>query len=232
MRVLLDASLDVAVLNLFPLFGYLIERAGELIHVGVSRLIDESSRRESGRESPENLLLARVAKGDREAMAQVYARLGRPLFSYLFHMLRQQDLAEDVLQEVMVIVWQKAHTFRGTAQAASWIFGIAHNQALKALRRHASVTFVELEAAADLQNEVSLPEADILRQTTRQEIAKAMGHLTPEHREVLVLAFFYDFACKEIAAIVGIPLGTVKSRLSYARQALKTALILNGWEGQ
>jgi RNA polymerase sigma factor (sigma-70 family) len=165
-------------------------------------------------------------------MAQVYARFGRPLFSYLFHMLGQQDLAEDVLQEVMVVVWQKAHTFRGTARAASWIFGIAHNQALKALRRQPGVTFVELEAAADLQSEGPLPEAELLRQATSQEIAKALAHLTPEHREVLVLAFFYDFPGKEIAAIVDIPLGTVKSRLSYARRALKTALIHSGWEGQ
>jgi RNA polymerase sigma-70 factor (ECF subfamily) len=58
---------------------------------------------------------------------------------------------------------------------------------------------------------------------------KALDDLTPEHREVLELAFFYDFACKEISTIVGIPLGTVKSRLSYARHALKKALLRNGW---
>ncbi len=57
-----------------------------------------------------------------------------------------------------------------------------------------------------------------------------MACLTPEHREVLELAFFQDFACKEIAAIAGIPLGTVKSRLSYARRALKAAILQNGWE--
>jgi RNA polymerase sigma-70 factor (ECF subfamily) len=59
-----------------------------------------------------------------------------------------------------------------------------------------------------------------------------MACLTPEHREVLELAFFQDFACKEIAAIAGIPLGTVKSRLSYARRALKAAILQNGWEAE
>ncbi len=139
-------------------------------------------------------------------------------------------MAEDVLQEVMVIVWQKAHTFQGTAQAAHWIFGIAHHQAFKALRRDASAVFIELEAALDLADEAASPETDLLLQTTHEEIATALACLTPEHREVLELAFFQDFACKEIAAIVGIPVGTVKSRLSYARRALKATLLRHGWE--
>jgi RNA polymerase sigma-70 factor (ECF subfamily) len=201
-----------------------------LIRIGLSRHASETIRREVSRESPENLLLMRVAKRDREALAEVYARFQRPLFSYLFHLLGQKEWAEDVLQEVMVIVWQKAHTFQGTTQAARWIFGIAHHQAFKALHRDASVTFIELEAALDLPDESLDPEADMLRQTTHEEIMKSLACLTPEHREVLELAFFQDFTCKEIAAIVGIPSGTVKSRLSYARRALKAALFHNGWE--
>ncbi len=200
--------------------------------MGFSRHASESIRREGSRESLENLLLARVAKRDREALAEIYARFRRPLFRYLFHLLGQKELAEDVLQEVMVIVWQKAHTFQRTAQAARWIFGIAHHQAFKALRRDAGATFLELEAALDLPDEAPGPEADLLRKTTHEELAKALACLSPEHREVLELAFFQDFAHKEIAAIVGIPLGTVKSRLSYARRALKAALFHNGWEAE
>lgn len=182
------------------------------------------------RESSENLLLARVANRDCEALAEVYARFQRPLFRYLFHLLGHKELAEDVLQEVMVIIWQKAHTFQGTAQAAHWIFGIAHHQAFKVLRRDANAACLELEVVLDLVDEAASPEAEMLRQTTHEEIVQALACLTPEHREVLELAFFQDFACKEIAAIVGIPVGTVKSRLSYARRALKAALFHNGWE--
>lgn len=203
-----------------------------MIRIGLFRQASETSRSGVSQASPENLLLARVAKKDREALAEVYARFQRPLFRYLFHLLGQKELAEDVLQEVMLIVWQKAHTFQGTAQAASWMFGIAHHQAFKALRRDASATCIELEAASDLADEALDPEADLLRQTTHEEIANALACLTPEHREVLELAFFHDFACKEIAAIAGIPLGTVKSRLSYARRALKAALLRNGWEAE
>lgn len=201
-----------------------------MIRIGLSTRVSETIRGEANRPPPENLLLARVAKRDREALAEVYARFQRPLFRYLFHLLGRKELAEDVLQEVMVIVWQKAHTFQRTGQAARWIFGIAHHQAFKALRRDTSVTFLELEAASDLPDGAPDPEADIVRQATCEEIANALACLTPEHREVLELTFFQDFSGKEIAEIIDIPLGTVKSRLSYARRALKAALVRNGWE--
>ena len=201
-----------------------------MIHIGFIRHAREVTGRDVSRESPENLLLLQVAKKDREALAEIYARFQRPLFRYLFHVLGQKEGAEDVLQEVIVIIWQKAHTFRGTTQAAHWIYVIAHHQAFKALRRDAHAPFLTLEAALELADEDLNPEADMLRQTTHEEIVKALACLTPEHREVLELAFFQDFACKEIATIIGIPLGTVKSRLSYARRALKVALLRNGWE--
>lgn len=203
-----------------------------MIRLGLSRQTSKPISSDASHPSPDNLLLARVAKKDREALAEVYARFQRPLFRYLFHLLGQKELAEDVLQEVMLVVWQKAHTFQGTGQVASWIFGIAHHQAFKALRRDASVSMIELEAASELADAALDPEADLLRKTTREEIAQALACLTPEHREVLELAFFQDFACKEIAAIVGIPPGTVKSRLSYARRALKAALLQHGWEAE
>jgi RNA polymerase sigma-70 factor (ECF subfamily) len=203
-----------------------------LIRLGLSKQASEPISSDVSHPSPDTHLLARIAKKDREALAEVYARFQRPLFRYLFHLLGQKELAEDALQEVMLVIWQRAHTFHGTGQAAGWMFGIAHHQAFKALRRDASATLIELEAASDLADEALDPEADLLRQTTHEEIALALACLTPEHREVLELAFFQDFACKEIATIVGIPLGTVKSRLSYARRALKVALLRNGWEAE
>jgi RNA polymerase sigma-70 factor, ECF subfamily len=220
-------------LNHLPRLGTsLMRRTGALIRVGWSQQASEPIRSNVSQPSPDNLVLARVAKRDREALAEVYARFQRPLFRYLFHLLGKKEPAEDVLQEVMVIVWQKAHTFHGTGTVAGWLFRIAHHQAFKALRQDARAICIELEAAGDLADETLEPEADLLRQTTHEELALALACLAPEHREVLELAFFQDFAGKEIAAIVSIPLGTVKSRLSYARRALKAALLRNGWEGE
>lgn len=180
--------------------------------------------------SADTLLLACVARQDREALAELYTRFQRPLFRYLYHLLSQKELAEDVLQEVMLVVWQRAHTFRATGSAASWLFGIAHHQAFKALRRDARAPLLDLAAADERADDAPGPEADLLQRAAYDEIAQALACLTPEHREVLELAFFQDFTGKEIAAIVGIPEGTVKSRLSYARRALKAALLQRGWE--
>lgn len=178
--------------------------------------------------SAEERLLARVARHERDALAELYERFHRPLFTYLVHLLGRKELAEDVLQEVMVIVWRQADSFRGDAPVARWLFGIAHHQAFKALRKEPAAPHLALDAALELADESLDPEADLLRQTTHDELIEALAQLTPEHREALELAFFQEFACKEIAAIVGIPVGTVKSRLSYARRALKAILVSNG----
>ena len=195
-------------------FGY----HGEIEEPGVAR------------EGAEHELLARVARHDREALALLYARFQRPLFRYLVHLLGQREQAENVLQEVMLVVWQRAHTFRGASGASTWIFGIAHHQAFKALRAGGRVTLVELEAAPELPDVRQDPEADVLRRATADAITHALTTLSPAHREVLELAFFHDFAGADIAAIVGVPIGTVKSRLSYARRALRDALLSDGWE--
>lgn len=180
-------------------------------------------------EDAERGLLARVARKERTALAEVYARFQRPLFSYLFHLLGQKELAEDVLQEVMLVVWQKAYTYRGSSSVSGWIFGIAHHQAFNVLRRKKNAVCVELEEALDVPDEASDPEANTIRKMSGEMMLTCLALLSPEHREVLDLAFFQDFSCKEIATIVGIPEGTVKSRLSYARRALKTILLRNGW---
>jgi RNA polymerase sigma-70 factor, ECF subfamily len=181
-------------------------------------------------DTPEDRLLARVAHRDHQALADLYARFERPLFSYLFHLLGQKEAAEDVLQEVMVIVWQQAHTFRGASPATQWIFGIAHHQAYKLFRRETRATLVDLEAALECIDDAPDPETMLVRRAAHDEVIAALANLTPEHREVLELAFFQDFTSKQIAAIVGIPEGTVKSRLSYARRALRAALVRTGNE--
>lgn len=197
---------------------------------GFVRLANSSFESDISRSSLDSLILTRVANKDREALAEVYASVQRPLFRYLFHLLGRKELAEDVLQEVMVVVWQKAHTYHGSGSVVSWIFGVAHHQAFKALRRNSDARTLDLEAVGEFPDEALNPEADLLRRATSEAIGQALASLTPEHREVLELAFFQDFSGKEIAAIVGVPQGTVKSRLSYARRALKAALLRHGWE--
>ncbi|GHO47837.1 RNA polymerase sigma factor [Ktedonospora formicarum] len=201
-----------------------------MIIIGCLRAIPIQVRVKPSPPENEHTLLQRVARKDRTALAEVYTRFQRPLFAYLFHLLGHKEQAEDILQEVMLVVWQKAHTVKGNGSMSGWIFGIAHHQAFKALRQPSRVMLIEIEAASMIPDTALEPEAHALYQASQEELTQALACLTPEHREVLELAFFQDFSYKEIAAIIGIPEGTVKSRLSYARRALKAALLRNGWE--
>jgi RNA polymerase sigma-70 factor (ECF subfamily) len=167
-------------------------------------------------------LITRLSHKERSALTEFYERFQQPVFGYLYRFLGSRELAEDVLQDVMLVVWQKADTFRGRGRVQNWVFGIAHHLAALALRRETSTA---IEVDLDLPDGELTLEDDAIRKATAEEITAALTHLTPVHREVLELAFYQDFSCKEIAAIVGIAEGTVKSRLSYARRTLKAVLL-------
>ncbi len=176
-------------------------------------------------EQHERGLLRRVARRDQTALAEFYERYRVRLFGYLFRVIGEQQAAEDTLQEVLLVVWQKADSYRGSGKVSSWLFGIAHHLAMGALRRSKSRQVVDWEAVEDLPHDEPDPEADVIQRASGEAILKALASLTPDHRAVLELAFYQEFSCKEIAQIAGVPEGTVKSRLSYARRALKAALL-------
>lgn len=176
-------------------------------------------------EDYDRTLLKRITRHDQSALAEFYARYQSRLFGYLFRVIGGKQLAEDVLQEVMLVVWQKAHTYRGSAKVSSWLFGIAHNLAMGALRSDRTVNNVDLENVSDVQDGEPMPEDNVISRVSGEAVLKALISLTPSHRAVLELAFYQEFSCKEMARILDVPEGTVKSRLSYARRALKAALL-------
>ena len=178
----------------------------------------------------EHKLLARIAKQDRAALAEFYDHFQQRLFGYLFRLTNSRVLAEDVLQEVLLVVWRTAESYRGESKVSSWVFGIAHNLALAALRHDHADQQVGWETVAEVESDEPSLEDDTISRVNAETILKALEHLTPIHRSVLELAIYQDFSCKEIAVITGVAEGTVKSRLSYARRALKAALILQNEE--
>ena len=173
----------------------------------------------------ERALLKRIAKRDQTALAEFYALYQGRLFGYLFRVIGAQQQAEDVMQDVMLVIWQKSESFRGDSKVSSWLFGIAHHLAMAALRREKSDRYVDWEAVEAMPDEEMSPEADVIGRASGEAVLQALTALTPDHRAVLELAFYQEFSCKEIALITGVPEGTVKSRLSYARRALKAVLL-------
>ena len=161
-------------------------------------------------------LLSRIATGDEAAFKRLYARYADRVFRYALTLLRNRHLAEEVVQETMVAVWNGARTFRGTAQVSTWIFGIARNQAHALLRR-------EARGVRTANEPLVLP--DPAGQVEKVErVRSALERLPPEQREVVFFAFYEGLSYREIARILGIPEGTVKSRMYHAKRNLAEVL--------
>lgn len=171
-------------------------------------------------------LLTRIARGDAQALHDLYGAYRTRLWSYLWPLLgRDAGWTEELVQDVFIAVWRSASGYRREARVATWLFRIAHNLAANAQRdrsrRLAPDSLDEDETAMEEASPGPTPETLIL---DRLALAEALGALSAKHREVLDLAFVQGFAMDEIAAVLDVPPGTVKSRISYARRALQTQL--------
>lgn len=180
--------------------------------------------RQAGPATPEDArLLARVAGGDRTALAGLAERYGQPLFAYLSTLLGDRTTAEEALQDTLLAVWRGAGAFQGRSAVSTWLFGIARRQAYTRLRRHRP-ELVDDEQLADMADDAEGPESLALARLRADALQAAVRRLRPLHREVLVLAFWQGLSHAELAEILEIPRGTVKSRLSKARSALRRLL--------
>lgn len=167
--------------------------------------------------------VARIAAGDRQALTQLYLHHRQALFSYLLQLTPDYGLAEELMQDTLVAVWRSAHTFEGRSSVRTWLIGIARRQAHNTLRQRglplADLSELDDTPAADLE-----PEDAALASAARDELGAAFGQLLPIHREVLALIFVHQLSYQETAQVLGVPIGTVKSRLNHAKRALRALL--------
>jgi len=186
-------------------------------------VVEDGGRVDEGMLDVDRALLGRVAGGDRAALADLYARHQRPLFSYLLGLCRDRGVAEEVLQDTLLAVWTSAGSFGGRASVQGWLYGVARRQAHNTLRRRALP--VANAAVLDLlPSPEPEPEDAALAGVARDELAAAIDRLAAIHREVLVLTFAEGLSYPELARVLDVPLGTIKSRLSNAKRALRAIL--------
>ena len=166
-------------------------------------------------------LIRRMAAGDENAMRELYTAYGQRLFAYALRLTNDHDTAEDVTQETLVIAWRTAGKFRGEGRLLAWLLGIVHHTAMKTLRQ----TAVPLETIEDTVPERNAsPEEQAQAEEMKRWVRKGLQDLSTEHRAVLELVFYQDLTLNEVADICQCPLGTVKSRLNYARAHLRGVL--------
>lgn len=153
----------------------------------------------------------------------LYDRHGLALFGYLLRLAGDRGIAEEILQDSLLAAWRSAAGFEGRSSVRTWLFGVDRRQAHNRLRGKRLV-WVELAEAGEVVSVEPGPEAVALAHAEQVEIAAAVARLRPLHAEVLGLAFVDGLSYAEIAAVLGVPVGTVKSRASHAKAALAAVL--------
>jgi RNA polymerase sigma-70 factor, ECF subfamily len=167
-------------------------------------------------------LVQRMAAGDDTALRELYAAYGQRLYAYALRLTDDPAQAEDVLQDTLLVVWRTAGRFRGDGRVIAWLLGILHHTAIKSLRRRSQPISDVMEETIPTPG-LSLEEA-VQADEQAQVVRRGLQSLSPEQRAVLELAFYQKLSLKEVAEVCGCPVGTVKSRLSYARQQLRRIL--------
>ncbi len=177
----------------------------------------------------EAMLLRRMAGGDRAAFTELYRLMHRPLFGYLMKLIREREMAEDVLNETMMEVWRQAGRFEGRSAVNTWVFSIAHHRAVSRFRKRRESALDDAYAAT-IADEGPTPDQTAQSRGMSRLLARLMEQLSYEHREIIHLAYFQEFSVQEIAEALDVPPNTVKTRMFYARQRLKVLLAESGVE--
>jgi RNA polymerase sigma-70 factor, ECF subfamily len=182
--------------------------------------------------TPDEVLIERIAGGDRLAMQVLFARHHVRVYRFVLRLVRKPDVAEDLISEVFLDVWRQADRFEGRSAVTTWLLAIARFKALSALRRRPDEELDE-EAAAAIEDPSDNPEIAVEKKDKGQVLRQCLAALSPEHREIIDLVYYHEKSVEEAAEIVGIPANTVKTRMFYARKKLGELLkergIERGW---
>jgi RNA polymerase sigma factor (sigma-70 family) len=178
-------------------------------------------------------LVALVARGDESALAELYDRVGRVAYGLAFRVLRDERLAEDAVQEAFLALWRSAAAFRAErAKASTWILTLVHRRAVDLVRREERrrVEPIGGEVAARAGEAEATEEAAWLR-FERERVQKALRLLPDVQREAIELAYYGGFSQSELAERLGVPLGTIKSRMFAGLARLRELLDDSAPEG-
>jgi RNA polymerase sigma-70 factor (ECF subfamily) len=184
--------------------------------------------------APDGSVVAEILRDNDAAAQELVRRFERPVYNLIVRMVRDPGTAEDLAQETFIKVFRSLHTFDAKLRFSAWILKIANNTAIDSLRRARPATVSLDDEGAGGAEWVPDPLAlSPERAATRQQLAEAfeiaLGRLRPEFSRVLVLRYQEDLDYDEIATVLDVPLGTVKTFLHRARHALARELAGMGW---
>ncbi|MGO8765568.1 MAG: RNA polymerase sigma factor [Limisphaerales bacterium] len=167
----------------------------------------------------EQLPVQSAREGNPAAWNVLFRRYQLPLYVYVFELVRHEQTVLDIVQEAFIAAFRHIGGLRDDAKFGSWLFGIAHQKCIQHWRKSKETL---LEEIPDVPDEFEDGPDDLLiRKEQEAEFMNLLGQLPPPQRSVLLLHFIEDFSLEEIASVTATPLGTVKSRLHYAKKSLR-----------
>jgi RNA polymerase sigma-70 factor (ECF subfamily) len=172
-----------------------------------------------GEPSSDEMLVARIAGGDRLAMQTLFARHRTPVYRWLLRLVGNETVAEDLLSDVFLDVWRQAGRFQARSAVSTWLLAIARFKALSARRSRKDAELDET-IEATVADSADNPEVVLQKKSRDQFVRTALTRLSLEHREIIDLVYYHDKSVDECAQILGVPSGTVKTRMFYARKKL------------
>jgi RNA polymerase sigma-70 factor (ECF subfamily) len=176
----------------------------------------------------ERALLKAIATGDAKALERLFARAETRVFRFLMRMVKNQAIAEELLNEVFLSVWQNAHRYEGRSEPMTWMLSIAHNKAMSVLRKRTEVLGIAEEAGRNLVAEDDTPDVAAEKHDKSAKIKACIAELSADHRTILDLVYYQEQSVAEVAEVLGIPEATVKTRMFYARKKLSELLVERG----
>ena len=172
----------------------------------------------------EQLPVPQARAGNPAAWDTLFRRYQLPLYVYVFELVHHEQTSLDVVQETFIAAARHIASLRDDAKFGSWLFGIAHQKCVQRWREENRETGLRDELAAAPAEFENSPDDLLIRREQEAEFMNLLNQLPPAQRSVLLLRFIEDFSLEEIAGITGASLGTVKSRLHYAKKALEKLL--------
>ena len=177
----------------------------------------------AARATSDEMLLERISGGDRSAMHTLYSRHNVRVYRFVLRMMRDTTSAEDLVSQVFLDVWRTAGQFEGRSQVSTWLLSIARFKALTALRQRKHED-IDQDDVMEIADPSDTPEASLDRSRTSAILRACVAKLSPAHREIVNLVYYHEKSVEEVAALIGIPASTVKTRMFYARKQLAELL--------
>jgi len=184
--------------------------------------MDLALNRSAPATDPDRELLCQIASGSEDALRSLYDTYGQRLYAHALRITSDPASAEEAVQESLVAVWQGAGGYRSESRLLTWLLGIVHHKALNQIRGR---TIDSLDARFDEPPAGDpLPDEQAAVSEQRRLVRAGLNELSLEHRLALDLVFYQGLALHEAAEVCGCPVGTIKSRLNYAKASLRGAL--------